>query len=53
MIAFDPEMTRRKSLLDRIAERPLAQSPIFWVAVAASVAFFAFFNWALVTAFSG
>jgi hypothetical protein len=43
---------RRKRLLDRVAERPLAQSPLFWFAVAASAVFFAFFNWALVTVFS-
>jgi hypothetical protein len=43
---------RRKSMLDRVAERPLAQSPLFWLAIAASIAFFAFFNWAVVTVFS-
>lgn len=43
---------RRKSSLDRVAERPLAQSPLFWFAVAASIAFFVFFNWAVVTVFS-
>jgi hypothetical protein len=43
---------RRKSFLDRVPERPLAQSPLFWFAVAASVVFVAFFNWALVTVFS-
>jgi len=43
---------RRKSMLDRIAERPLARSPLFWFAIAASIAFFAFFNWALVMVFS-
>jgi len=43
---------RRKNLTDRVAERPLAQSPLFWCAVAASIAFFVFFNWAVVTVFS-
>jgi hypothetical protein len=43
---------RRKSILDRVAEKPLDQSPLFWLAIAASIAFFAFFNWAVVTAFS-
>jgi hypothetical protein len=43
---------RRKSILDRVAEKPLDQSPLFWLALAASIAFFAFFNWAVVTAFS-
>jgi hypothetical protein len=43
---------RRKSVLDRAAEKPLDASPLFWLAIAASIAFFAFFNWALVTAFS-
>ena len=43
---------RRKSMLDSVAERPLAQSPLFWCAIAASLAFFLFFNWALVTVFS-
>jgi len=44
--------SRRKSLLDRVAEKPLDQSPLFWLAIAASIAFFVFFNWAVVTAFS-
>ena len=43
---------RRRSMLDRVTERPLAQSPLFWLAVVASVAFFAFFNWAVVMVFS-
>jgi len=43
---------RRKTILDRVAERPWSRSPLFWLAVAASIAFFAFFNWALITAFS-
>jgi hypothetical protein len=43
---------RRKSLLDRVAEKPLDESPLFWLAIAASIAFFAFFNWAVVTVFS-
>jgi hypothetical protein len=43
---------RRKSMLDRFAEKPLDESPLFWLAIAASIAFFAFFNWAVVTALS-
>jgi hypothetical protein len=43
---------RRKNILDRVAEKPLDQSALFWLAVAASLAFFAFFNWAVVTVFS-
>jgi len=43
---------RRKSLLDRVAEKPLDESPLFWLAIAASIAFFAFFNWAVVTVLS-
>ena len=44
--------SRRKSLLDRVAQKPLDESPLFWLAIAASIVFFAFFNWAVVTAFS-
>jgi hypothetical protein len=43
---------RRKSLLDRVAQKPLDASALFWLAIAASIAFFAFFNWAVVTALS-
>jgi hypothetical protein len=44
--------SRRKSLFGRVAEKPLDESPLFWLAIAASIVFFAFFNWAVVTAFS-
>jgi hypothetical protein len=44
--------SRRKSALHQVAEKPLDQSALFWLAIAASVAFFAFFNWAVVTVFS-
>jgi hypothetical protein len=42
---------RRKSLLDRVAEKPLDESPLFWLAIVTSIAFFAFFNWGVFTAF--
>ena len=44
--------SRRKGLWDRVADKPLDESGLFWLAIAASIAFFAFFNWAVVTAFS-
>jgi len=44
--------SHRKSILDRVAEKPLDESPLFWLAIVASIAFFAFFNWAVVTVFT-